>query len=302
MSKRRAQRSRPREPQTAIPTSALALLPHWEGSPGFYPVARALIALIEMPAIARTGNGVDIISGADLTAFQAIAAMYQAHPIYVGPRQLEVLPRWSTASDWDDAATALRYAAELRLPFDPLFLDFTAEDGEPCWLGEGRECGLYGALLFRGKDEVDRALVGAGQLAIVLYAGCDPPRRGRGTRAVGAAAAAADAAAGARRHRDFRRTPGAARRRDLARRVWLRREHGHRRQRTDAGDRGRHAGAKSSALVAQASYGEQMFTTPARVYVGTGQQAFSLWSQRSRRESSVDSRLTVRSRSDGPRR
>jgi hypothetical protein len=109
--------------------------------------------MIRMPAIARTSEGADIVSGADLMAFQGIAALHESHPIYIGARQLEVLPRWSTDGDWDAAATALRYAAELQLPFDPLFLDFTSPDGEPCWLaGEAASCGLYGAVLFRGKE------------------------------------------------------------------------------------------------------------------------------------------------------
>jgi hypothetical protein len=163
--------ARARSPIDAVPVSPVDVFPRWEGAPGYEPVARALERLLELPPIGRTPEGVDIISGADLTAFQAIVAMQQAHPVYVGDRQLQVLPPWSTASDWDAVSTALRYADELRLPFDPLFLDVTARNGEPAWIGrdDATEFGLYGALLFRGTHGLSAAMVGDGQLAIVPF-------------------------------------------------------------------------------------------------------------------------------------
>jgi hypothetical protein len=163
--------SRTSPPNAALlPTnpSPLDQLPAWEGAPGYYAIARALMRMIELPALGSNAEGVDIISAADLAAFQGIVALEESHPVYVGPHQLEVLPPWSASSDREAVASALRFAAEMPLPFDPLFLDFTAENGDPYWsvVGE-RAFGLFGAVMFRATNSPKGALVNAGQLAIV---------------------------------------------------------------------------------------------------------------------------------------
>jgi hypothetical protein len=168
MGSRRRRDPRAREPR---PRGRLVDgLPRWEGSPGFAPVARALQAVLDLPPLEMTAAGVDIISGVDLVAFQALAVLASAHPVYIGPGQLAVLPPWSTDSSWEDAAAALRYAAELQLPFDPLFLDFTSDTGEPSWVGDRQSrCALYGALLFREEKDIPGAMVRGGELAIIPF-------------------------------------------------------------------------------------------------------------------------------------
>jgi hypothetical protein len=161
---------RARMPQATTSITASSLLPHWEGTPGFDAVGRALYAMTKTPPLSVSPDGIDIVSGADVTAFQAIVALAQARPVYVGPEQLAVLPPWSDHGEQASAAAALRYASELQLPFDPLFLDFTAPDGEPCWIAAGKyRCGLYGALLYRGRESAPGALIGGGELAIFPF-------------------------------------------------------------------------------------------------------------------------------------
>jgi hypothetical protein len=150
--------------------SIVGLLPQWEGAPGYAPIVGALEETFARPAIAKTPTGVDIVSGADAAALLALTSIVEARPVHVGAKQLSVLPDWSDDGDWAAADTALRYADELRLPFDPLLLDFTEPNGEPCWLGEGGvRHGLYGALLARGQSVQLGSLIGSGELAIVPF-------------------------------------------------------------------------------------------------------------------------------------
>jgi hypothetical protein len=165
---RRGRRARPPRPTTHM--TASSLLPGWEGVPGFGSVGRALYAMTEMPPLSASEDGIDIVSAADVAAFQSLVALVQARPVYVGAEQLTVLPPLSDRGERSSTAAALRYASELQLPFDPLFLDFTGPGGEPCWIGAGKaRCGLFGALLLRGSDAIPGALIDGGELAIFPF-------------------------------------------------------------------------------------------------------------------------------------
>ncbi len=152
------------------PTASLVdVMPSWEGSPGFHPVAIALNTILKLPPLARTASGTEVIGTGDVIAFQALEAMMAARPVYIGAEQLRALPDWSEGGARDATATGLRYAAQLRLPFDPLFLDFTDPDGSPCWVGTSEEYALYGALLFTGESHIPGALVQHNSLALIPF-------------------------------------------------------------------------------------------------------------------------------------
>jgi hypothetical protein len=162
--------TRQSSPSQSPPDGMLPMLPRWEGAPGFALAAEATQETLRLPPIASTTEGVDVISAADLAAFLALGALPAARPVYIGAEQLLALPPWSEEDPSQEIATALRYATDVRLAFDTLFLDFTTPGGEPCWIADGeRSLSLYGAAMFRGQEDVAGALVGAGELAIVPF-------------------------------------------------------------------------------------------------------------------------------------
>lgn len=123
-------------------------LPKWEGLYGFKPVWRDCYRQFnESAPIAETSEteaaGVDVYSGADIVSLQALGALINAHPIYVGTEQIMALPPLE-----DDPMQVIDDAA---LPFPIIFLDFCSARGPallPVLLGDDRYMvEMYGAII-----------------------------------------------------------------------------------------------------------------------------------------------------------
>jgi hypothetical protein len=146
----------------------------WEGLPAWQGVLEAVLEMMEvLPAAeargVRSGETVlppsDVVSTSELAAFEVVQLLDMAHPIWIGPEQLNEVPDFERPNgDELLSPDAFEFARGLRLPFPVCFLDFTSADGEPAllprrWNGiaedgavEGlAQTAVYGALVFERR-------------------------------------------------------------------------------------------------------------------------------------------------------
>jgi len=147
-------------PMPGLPSPSA--LPAWEGVHSWRTVCEDVARACASDHDAEI-RGTAVGAGVTAVSVMALDALRIARPIHIGAAQLAALPAFDTVDD------ALMYARELRLPFDPVYLDFT-DRGGPAWVTvDGRQLALYGALLGRGPIDHPDATVPFGKLSIVPF-------------------------------------------------------------------------------------------------------------------------------------
>lgn len=126
--------------------------PKWVGSHSFEPVYERARELAQMEPIAPGQVEIDARTAMSIGEATLLA---DAHVLCVDPEQVEVLPQW------EDPQEVFDYVAEMQLPFDPLYLDFSGASGLGALVGEfrGDQCRMVGALVWRQDQGEDTPVV-----------------------------------------------------------------------------------------------------------------------------------------------